>query len=37
MRDRRVRAVLVTEQEPLLAKLYSGCTLPGNWANVLTN
>jgi len=30
-------AVLVTEQEQLLAKLYSGCTLPGNWANVLTN
>jgi len=29
--------VLVTEQEQLLAKLYSGCTLPGNWANVLTN
>jgi len=28
-------AVLVTEQEQLLAKLYSGCTLPGNWASVL--
>jgi hypothetical protein len=30
-------AVLVTEQEQLLAKLYSGCTLPVNWANVLTS
>ena len=30
-------SVLVTEQEQLLAKLYSGCALPGNWASVLTS
>src|SRR5216683_2930865 len=30
-------SVLVTEQEQLLAKLYSGCTLPVNSANVLTS
>src|SRR6266699_3483123 len=30
-------SVLVTEQEQLLAKLYSGCTLPGDWDSVLTN
>jgi hypothetical protein len=30
-------SVLVTEQEQLLAKLYSGCTLPGNWASLLTS
>ena len=29
--------VNVTEQEELLAKLYSGCTPPDNWASILTN
>jgi hypothetical protein len=30
-------SVHVTEQEQLLAKLYSGCTPPGNWDSVLTS
>ena len=30
-------SVQVTEQEELLAKLYSGCTPPDNWASVLTS
>jgi len=29
--------VNVTEQEELLAKLYSGCTPPDNWASILTS
>jgi hypothetical protein len=27
--------VAVTDQEQLLAKLYSGCTLPANYVNTL--